>query len=338
MRPHTLLFHTAHRLWRNRLTVLAYHRIADPYLPGLNTFKPNISATTEGFATQMDMVAKDFDVISTADLITWLQGEGRLPSKPLLITFDDGYQDNYTHAWPVLKSRGLPAVIYITTGFIDTRNTFYWDKAAYAFACTSQTEAVLPIIGHVTWHSTRQRDGVLRAWLEAVKKLPESDKSALAKQLPAALGVDLPEYSWGELALSWDQIREMAAAGIEIGGHTHTHPILTRITPEQAWEEIAMSKARVDEETRQPALTFAYTNGGPEDFTPEIQNLVRKAGYQAAFTLIPGPERLSDVRREPMAIRRIFISHRDTPERFRIKLVGAPLIDRGIRARLRGKQ
>ena len=83
-----------HRLWARRLTVLAYHRICEPGDQDGATLASNVSATPERFAAQMAHLRRRFDVIALGDLIAWLEGRGRLPRHPALITFDDGYRDD----------------------------------------------------------------------------------------------------------------------------------------------------------------------------------------------------------------------------------------------------
>jgi peptidoglycan/xylan/chitin deacetylase (PgdA/CDA1 family) len=318
------VFRAAHALWPPRLTVLNYHRIADRDQPGFDTYKPNVSASPTAFAEQMDFVKTYFDVIGVDDLTGWLCGEGSLPARPLLITFDDGYADNYTHARPILQERGLPAAIYVTTGCIGSDQPFYWDLAAYCFAHTEQQEADLPLTGLRKWANADSRQVVLDEWIERAKLLPDSEKQAATARLPDALGVAAPVDAFAGLHMTWGQMCEMIGAGIAMGAHTVSHPILTRIPLQEARAEILESRARIEAETGQPVTTFAYTNGQLSDFNQDLQKVLRDAGFDAAFTLLPGPTRLSTVRKHPFAIRRVYVGYRDTLPRLAAKVVGAP--------------
>ena len=140
----TSLFDRFHSLWPDRLTVLAYHRIGDPDAPGFDTFKPNMSATPAAFAAQMDFIRQRFSVISGSELVAWLQGQHKLPSHPALITFDDGYRDNFECALPILQQRNLPAIIFLATDYIGNTTPFYYDLAAYCFHHTHQNQVDLP--------------------------------------------------------------------------------------------------------------------------------------------------------------------------------------------------
>ena len=110
--------------------------------------------------------------------------------------------------------------------------------------------------------------------------------------------------------MDWDQVRDMQKSGIEFGAHTVHHPILTRIPLEQVREEVTVSKSRIEEELGEPVMGFAYPNGQASDWNREIEKIVADSGIRAAFTLLDGPTSLVEVKRNPYAIRRIFISHR----------------------------
>jgi peptidoglycan/xylan/chitin deacetylase (PgdA/CDA1 family) len=317
------LFGPIHTLWRNRLTVLAYHRITDPHAPGFDTFKPNVSATPAEFAAQMDFVREHFNVVSSDDLIDWLDGKRSLPPYPALITFDDGYRDNYDHAWPILRERGLPATLFLTTGFIGTTKPFYWDLIAYCFYHTRKTEAELPPLGYLRWNDEASRDRVMKHWLGTLKRLSDAEKQAAVEQLPQRLDVTVKEDTFAGLLLSWDQVREMAVDGFTMGSHTESHPILTRIPIEQARAELEVSKARIEAEIGRTVRAFAYTNGMRSDFNVALQAILPQIGYRVAFTLLRGPATLSEVRNEPMAIRRVS-SYMYSLARFKVNLTGIP--------------
>ncbi|GAB4479207.1 MAG: hypothetical protein Kow00124_24520 [Anaerolineae bacterium] len=317
-------FEITRTLSPHSLTVLAYHRITYHDLPTFDTFRPNVSATPEGFAAQLDYISTRYNVIAVDDLLAWLREERDLPPHPLLITFDDGYYDNYEHARPILQARGMPAVVFLATNHIGSSEPFYWDLVAYCFHHTPQMEAYLPNAGRRSWRSAREREAVMRGWIGSLKALPDRKKWTAVRALPEALGVSVPEGAFSGLHMSWDNVREMVAAGIDMGAHTQTHPILTRISREQASVEIAGSRKRIEDEIGQPVTTFAYPNGLTGDFNRELEAMLRTLGFEAAFTLQPGPARPREVLRRPMAIRRILINHRDTLSRFAAKLAGLP--------------
>ena len=307
------------RWWGDeRLTVLAYHRIVDPH--GFRFFEPLISATPDTFARQMNIIAEECNVIDLAELLGWLDGSGTLPERAALITFDDGYRDNLEFALPVLRERGLPAVLFVTTDQIGTDHPFFWDAAAYYFDETTRRHADLPILGPRSWSSPSE---MCAEWIEAAKRVPQNRRNEATEQLAEALDTEMPKDAYSGQLLTWDEIREMSEHGFSFGSHTCTHPILTGIPAPQVAEELERSRVRLEEELRTPIRSFAYPNGSPSDFNPDIEEIALRAGYSASFTLVPGPTRSREVQERPAAIRRIGVYLSDSERRFRAKLAGA---------------
>jgi peptidoglycan/xylan/chitin deacetylase (PgdA/CDA1 family) len=297
-------------LWARSLTVVNYHRIDDPYRDDFDSFKPNVSATPPAFERQLEYLARWFNVVSLKDVVAWLEGRRDLPPYAALITFDDGYLDNYTSAFPILRKYNLPALIFLTTGHIGTDAPFYWDMAAYCFSHTRHDHLTFPD-GHVeAWANEVEREQVSTNWIESMKTLPQAEKQIYAESLPVLLGVSIPRGFFQALMMDWNQVREMHTSGIEFGAHTMHHPILTRVSVEQVQAEVAGSKTRIEAELGEPVLGFAYPNGQASDMSGEIERIVAASGIRAAFTLLSGPSSLSEIKRNPYAIRRIFISHR----------------------------
>lgn len=310
---------------RHRLTVLAYHRICDPHTPGFDGFAPNVSATPEQFARQMDFIRLRFSVIDLATLHRHVMQGEPLPPRPLLLTFDDGYLDNYTNAFPILRERGLPAVFFLVTSWIGGDHRPWWDRCAHAFAHSPRTRATLPIVGEQDLTPGQPRRRAQKTLIRALKSLSEADKDRALMDAFNALGV-IPEQGDAPLFFDWDTARELSANGISCQPHTVSHPILTRVSPEAARREIAESCARIAAELGQPALAFAYPNGTARDYNAEIMQQLHALNVPLGFTLIPGPVRLQQVQRHALELPRIFIIHRDNAARFIVKLMGVPAL------------
>ena len=306
----TGLIRAGRGLWAKSLTVINYHRIDDPYRNDFDSFQPNVSATPEDFDRQMDYLAQWFHMISTKDLVGWLDGHNELPRHAALITFDDGYLDNYTVAYPILRAHRFPALIFLTTEHIGTDAPFYWDLAAYCFQHTKNDRIAFPNGKTECWFNPHERDEVGKHWIESLKSLPHAERLEYVQQLPLILEVSVPEGFFKKLMMNWDQVREMQEGGIEFGAHTMTHPILTRISLDQVRMEVGGSKARIERELGEPCLSFAYPNGQASDVDDQIEKIVADTGIRAAFTLLNGPCSLDEVKRDPYAIRRIFISYK----------------------------
>jgi peptidoglycan/xylan/chitin deacetylase (PgdA/CDA1 family) len=304
--------------------VLAYHRVRDPYEPGFDAYRPNVSASPAQFAAQLDYFQARFSIISLDDLLAWLQGTlESLPPRPLLITFDDGYRDNYQHAFPALRERNLPFVIFLTTDFLDTGQPFYWDVAAYLFHHSEETSIDLPDGQPAHWTSEHERDAVLEHWLAVMKALPDDQRALAVAALPRALHVDPPVAGWPAVeALTWDMVREMAEAGGAFGSHTCSHPIIARLSDLEARNQITKSSVRLTEELGKPTRSFAYPNGMTGDFLEVHFSMLREAGIEVAFTLEAAPSTYTEVRNQPLAIRRAVLGHHEDMSRVAFKVMG----------------
>jgi len=311
------LFGVVQYFFSTTLTVLNYHRIDDPFQAGFDTLKINVSATSNQFALQMDYVKAHYNVISCQHLDLWLRGESKLPPHAAIITFDDGYCDNFSNAYPILKERNLPAIIFLATDFIGGSKPFYWDYISYCFYHTKKKQAHLPLTGDCSWIDENSRDLIMYRWIESLKKIPDVQKIEYMSQIGKTLDVVVPEEAFDKLYLNWDQVRAMSESGlIEFGAHTVTHPILTRIPIEQAAYEIRESKKKIEEETGKTVFALAYPNGGDADFSPVVIQAAKETGIVIAFSLLAGPTRYTTVKKDPFAIRRIFLAYYDSFPRF----------------------
>jgi peptidoglycan/xylan/chitin deacetylase (PgdA/CDA1 family) len=308
------------------LTVLNYHRIADITNAGFDTFKPNVSATPEAFAGQMNYVKAHYSVVDNNRVLKWLRGEIELPPNPALITFDDGYFDNMSNAYPILKDRGLSATIFLASAYMGSKKFFLWDLAAYCFYHTKRDSVLMPSGDHQGWVDMKSLDKVVNKWVGFVKYFNESKKWECVEKLSIDLDVAIPENVFAGLYLSWDQVRELRGDIIEFGAHTVSHPILSKISIQEAENELVESKKHIEHEIGTAVRTFAYPNGGRSDFSPEVVELVKKTGYEMAFSLMPGPASYKEIKRDRFTIRRIFIGNSDTLPRFAVKLIGGEKI------------
>lgn len=310
-------------LRRNVLPVLCYHRIGSADGISKTGFAPNFSASPDNFEQQIVYLCKHLSPISASDLKQFIEGRRRLPPHPVLITFDDGYKDNATIAWPVLRKRGIPAIVFVATDHIGNNRPFVWDFVAYCFQTTTCTNANIPFLGETILETTASRNAAAEAWVVRSKTRPASEQWPAAEALRKSLSVEVADSTFCGLYLSWDDVRSLAAEGVEFGGHTRTHPILSKTSPAHARAEITGCYERLEAELGKPPIAFAYPNGSASDFGREHQRAVSDSGFSMAFSLSPGPSSFHEVRRNPMAIRRIHIGLHDCLPRFAAKLSGA---------------
>ena len=255
--------------------ILTFHRVndeGDPFMPSL---------PTAVFAARMAHIARHYRVLTVEELAARLQ-EGRVPRNTLAITFDDGYRDNLTHAAPILKRLGLPATVFLVTGHIDTPQALWFDRLALAFK-TATVRRVALRDGHlVSLGTVGERLAGLDVALDHLKHVSDDERSASVERLVGALRPNLERPK--RLMLSWDEVDALRGLGFSIGAHTVTHPILSRLSPDRAWDEIHGSKAAIEKAFGDPVRAFAYPNGGPDDYNTTVTRLVQDAGFTCALT------------------------------------------------------
>jgi peptidoglycan/xylan/chitin deacetylase (PgdA/CDA1 family)/CelD/BcsL family acetyltransferase involved in cellulose biosynthesis len=261
--------------------ILYYHRVNDERDP----FFPAIS--TKLFEQEMQFVARHYQVVCLGELLERL--EGGSPEPVVAITFDDGYQDNYHNAFPILQRYGLPATIFLATGTMDSSEPLWFEQLAQALKTTAREFVDLEIdLPRRFWTRTPEErlksNGQIFA---SLRRLPESQRRQWLAQILRQLAAPDDSGRRGKM-LTWQQIRLMKEHGIHFGGHTVSHPFLSRLTEEQGMWEVSECKRRIEEEIQAAVDYFAYPNGREEDFTDWNKAVLRNAGYRAALTTIWG--------------------------------------------------
>jgi len=256
--------------------ILSYHRVNDARDPFFD------SLPTEVFEQQMSHVARHYRVFSVEELTDRLR-RGGLPRNAVAITFDDGYRDNLTHAAPILSRHGLPATVFLATGFIGAAELPWYDRLAQAFKVTRRA-AITSAWGDVFQMDTLEaRVSWYERALRRLKRMPDDERVRAMDILLTQLDVSDEKRSKNAM-LNWDDVHALAGLGFSIGAHTTSHLILSRLTSEQAWREILGSKTAIEAACGSAPRAFAYPNGGAEDYTTETVDMVRRAGFTCAVT------------------------------------------------------
>lgn len=267
--------------WHGVLT-LNYHRLGNVAQAPWD--RAVFSATAEDFARQLAFLARNFDVIVPEEIPQTLARRGRA----VLITFDDGYRDNYTAAFPALRAQGLRATFFLATGFLDHPRLPWWDEVAWMIRATPQHQLALccaPPIHIDRPHCSSAIDAALRIY----KRLPTTQTAPFLDALAHAAGTGrAPAALAHDAWMTWDMVREMAAAGMTIGGHTVTHEILGHMAESDQRREIHGCRDRIVAETHRPMTTFSYPVGKPGAFSDLTKRLLAEAGVQFAFTYSGG--------------------------------------------------
>lgn len=278
------------RKWlpRHSLVVLNYHRILDEpteFDQGV------ISATPAEFEEQVRLVAQAATVLSMAELCRILDGELRMPDNAVMITFDDGYSDNYHRALPILLRHGVCATFFVTTAYLDGHRLAWWDRVSYVLnhARGERLSVSYPAMVDLRLKTERDRYYARRTLLRLIKQARGLSHERFFAELERAAGVDVDETSLAPgLFMTWEEVRKLGAAGMDIGSHTHSHRVLQTLDGAEVKEELELSHRLIRERLGTTPQAIAYPVGFPLSADSGLREMVRRAGYQVGFTFLPG--------------------------------------------------
>jgi len=260
-------------LGRNSVRMLLYHRFPE--------------AARASLEAQCMHLRGNYNPIRLSDVARWLKDGDPLPPNSLAVTVDDGYRDFYTTAYPIFSAYRIPVMVFLTTDFLDKKCWLWVDRLKYAVWQTQFRKASLALDGQtIECHFTSidERSNTLSSLKAVAKRMSNAERIRFVSDLPTELGVSTdaslpPDYQ----PMDWDEVRQMAANGIDFGAHTKTHPILSSLAgPHELEEEIVGSKKRIEMELDREVPHFSYPNGTWDDVNPETVRVVRESGFQTA--------------------------------------------------------
>jgi peptidoglycan/xylan/chitin deacetylase (PgdA/CDA1 family) len=291
---------------------LNYHRIGDA---GESVFDRDLwSATEEAFDAQVAFLKSNFDVVRPDDLPETF---GRIQGRCVLITFDDGYRDNYAAAFPILRRHRVPATFFIATGFLDRPRLPWWDEIAWMARTSTRPRLELPAwLPAAVEFDEPARDRAVQLLLRRFKDMPSESTESYLDDLGTAAGTGRHNpadalSTW----MTWDMVREMKKAGMTIGGHTVSHPVLANTSRREQQREIEGCGRRLLEELGEPMRFFSYPVGRPPAFNRDTRDCLREAGVQYAFSYYGGFRSAGDW--DDYDVRRIAVENYITRDWFR---------------------
>jgi peptidoglycan/xylan/chitin deacetylase (PgdA/CDA1 family) len=281
--------------------VLMYHRVNARDCPFAG-------APLDEFVSQMRWLKRHCDPIAPERYLEATRNPSRT-RPPVVVTFDDGYRDYHDAAYPVLDELRIPAVVFLATSFIDTQRMIWTDAVAWAFRQSTRDSIALPWPPgeRLPLRDAQQRATAERAAKRHLKDVPDAERQAKQQELFAALGVDPEDGAAGRQMLTWDEVRAVREL-TDFGGHTHTHPILSQLTNDDADREIGLCRDLIESHTGRAPRTFAYPNGRAQDFTEQTQASLARHGFELGFSTIEG---VNDAATDRYAIRRQPTGSRD---------------------------
>jgi peptidoglycan/xylan/chitin deacetylase (PgdA/CDA1 family) len=300
-------------VWQG-VAAVTYHRVG--YSHGTLGDHKSWEATPEAFDDQVRWLARNMDVITPEDLPNLVRG-GR--GRYVMVTFDDAYREIYDHAFPSLMRHGVRATFFITSGFVDDSRVAWWDEISAMVRLSTRTRLVgNPWLPETTSLAPGRRGPLIDALIGTYKLLPGTETEPFLAALSESTGVERRPVAAESPWITWDMAREMQDAGMVLGGHTVTHPILARLPLDEQEQEIVGCKARFETELGGPMRYFSYPDGHRDAFDSGTKALLRRNGVEYGFSYYGGYSRFEEW--DPYDIRRRSVIRNATPQQFRMSL------------------
>lgn len=276
--------------------ILMYHRFG--YADDGVTVSPEV------FSRQVEYLTAHYRLAPVSTVAEYLRAGEKPPRGLAVITVDDGYADFYEVAYPIIRRAGGTATVFLVTEFVSQNTWMPADRPMFLSAAAPSGRYRVAVGGEkleLALDDAASRGAAAHRINMALLTIPHDERAEAITCLAAELGVDLPARPPREFgALEWDQVREMAAGGIEFGSHTATHAMLTQVSEDRIRAEVADSRACIEGELGFAAEVFAYPNG---DMNEQVRQAVIDAGYLGAGCSERG---FNDQTVDPFAMRRIY--------------------------------
>lgn len=273
-------------LSRNHPKVLMYHRVTPEGCCG--------SISVDNFRKQMELLKKKFNPISVEELKK-LATNDLILKNPVVVTFDDGYADLFKYAYPILRELNIPAALFVTTGFVDGDVWLWPDQIRYALERNE---------GNVSSYCFKSKEFDLNcdtdtAWGEIADyclTVSNREKLELISELYRQLELSIPPNAPENYQpLTWEEISIMNKSGLDVGSHSHSHPVMAKLDDDDLLEEICKSKSIIESKLGIDVETFCYPNGQSVDFDERVKFNLKKSLYRFAFVAYPGANPLDNL-------------------------------------------
>ena len=328
----------ARALLRRRAVVLTYHGVLASGPEGYDYLNQNFIHATV-FERQMRWLQAHYQPLSLTDLVGCLRGHQPLPERAVCVTFDDGFANNCSVAFPILQRLRMPFTVFLATGLLDRPGSMLWtERVKRSIYLCDTRDLTLTLPGREirsTLQTESARAETARQVVLHLKRLPVPVRDTCLQEIEERCGIpplgpaDAERFAF----LTWDQVRSMHAAGVAFGGHTVTHPILSTLDADRLAFELTGCKDRIEAETGAPCAHFAYPNGSADDFGAREKAALTRAGFEAAFSL---SESLVPERPDLFAIDRINVNRDLDDVTFEMAMAGLLTLARDVRGRLTG--
>jgi peptidoglycan/xylan/chitin deacetylase (PgdA/CDA1 family) len=273
------------------LRILAYHRVLsidneDEFAFDLEL----ISASEAQFREQMALLKRRFNPVRFSEVIAAFEHGRPLPPQPVIVTFDDGYDDNYHVAFPILRELGVPAMFFVSTGHIDSGLAYSYDWFVHMICRTRADRLnIEPLkFDEVLPASRPQRRAVATALLDRLKWLAADVQEGIIKRLEHEWSMPRAKGHADCRPMRWEQLREMQSAGMEVGSHGMWHNMLAKLPLDAMRTEVVGSREALMRELGVPTDVISYPVGGLDAYDDHVIRIATEAGYKLGCSYISG--------------------------------------------------
>jgi peptidoglycan/xylan/chitin deacetylase (PgdA/CDA1 family) len=266
------------------LLIITHHRVGDAHQ---SRFDHGVfSATTDQLDAQVKYLKRHYPVICGDELEELVTGKTKLTRLHVSLTFDDGYLDNYTNAFDVLRSNNCPGAFFLVPEYVGTNSVPWWDAIAYLVRNTRKKKLSIQLPVPLQLTLGKNREPAIRAFLKHCKRSDNTNVDAFMAALQVETDCDIPDP--GRRFLNWDEAKQMKDGGMMIGSHTYTHRILSHLPPDSQRWELEKSKHTLEEQIGSEVSTLAYPVGAIGTFNEDIEKISLSLGYRMCFSFYGG--------------------------------------------------
>ncbi|MDE1178174.1 MAG: polysaccharide deacetylase family protein [Edaphobacter sp.] len=266
------------------LLIVTHHRVGNAAASRFD--RAIFSASADAFDRQVKYFKRHLSVIGGEELEAIAAGRQKLTRMHVAFTFDDGYVNDYRTTFDILKANDCTGSFFLVPEYVGTATVPWWDEIAYLVRNTARTSLSLTYPAPLTVTIGTDREAAIVAVLRHYKLPSNHDGNILLEQLREQAGCELPHV--GRRFITWEEAREMRAAGMTIGSHTQTHRLLGQLTPEEQHWELAESKRVIEENIGAPVTSVAYPVGIRGAFDEHTERITRELGYNVGFSFYGG--------------------------------------------------
>jgi len=285
------------KLVSTNLIIFNYHRIYTQ--PLLTQYNEGVFAHSEDvFLAQMKWINNNFNIINEDELINILDGKVTLTGRNAMITFDDGYIDNYELAFPILQHLKIPATFFIACNQIEGITQPWWDQVSYLLKTSKNNKISFNGLEFHIRDNTQFVEDTINDVLRVFKNSPVVDVPELLNSLVSSCETPLPEQAClNKQFMSWTQIKEVSTKNISIGSHTMNHNTLANLSEDEQREELGQSKYVLESKIEKEINSVAYPVGGPTAFSKVTTQIAKDVGYKIGYSFINGYYQNADINR-----------------------------------------